>query len=177
MKKILFLTLTAFLFASCGNSNDTSDQPLSEEALTDSIEHLDSIMRADIWFDTIKSNQMIAWCLEYANRFPEDSLAPVYMKKAAEIQMNDGNFEQAVATLDSIIDLYPGFENVADCHFLKGWAYEQNQQYELARETYSRFVNDYPDHVLASDIRKTLARSTVGMTPEEQLKEALSHRK
>ena len=179
MKKILFVVLGTALLAACGNKNkdDVASLPLSQKALNDSINMLDSLMYTDIQFDTIKSNKMIGWCLEYASRFSEDSLAPVYMQKAAMIQMNNGDFEQAVATLDSIIELYPGFENVADCHFLKGQAYEQNQQYDLARKTYTDFVNEYPDHVLASDIRKTLDRSMVGMTPEEQLKVAIAHNK
>lgn len=174
MKKVLFVVLGMVLLVACGNNDNNAgaSQALSQEALSDSINNLDSLMHTDLQFDSIKSNKMIAWCLEYASRFPEDSLAPVYMKRTAEIQIDNGDFEQAVSTLDSIIELYPGFENVADCHFLKGWAYEQNEQYDLARETYTEFINLYPDHVLASDIHKTL--SMVGMTPEEQLKVALA---
>ena len=68
--------------------------------------------------------------------------------------------------------LYPGFEDIAMCQFLKGQAYEANQQYDLAREAYTEFVNNYPDHILAADTRKMIP--LIGMTPEEQLEAILA---
>ena len=173
-----FSLLAFLLLAACGdNKSNTSNTPqhLSQEALTDSIENLDSIMRTDYLFDTVRSNKMIGWCNEYAERFPEDSLAPVYLLTSAQIQISKGDFEQGISTLDSIIVLYPGFENVAVCQFLKGMAYEQNQQYDMARQAYTDFVTNYPDHVLASDIRKAIPM--VGLSPEKQLETVLAHKK
>lgn len=170
-----FLLFLIFLLTACSSNNTETPQPLTQEALLDSIDSLDLSMREDLRLDTAKSNQMVAWCLEYASRFPEDSLAPVYMLKTAQIQINSGEFEQGLNTLDSIIELYPGFEDVAICQYLKGQAYEQNQQYDKAREAYTLFVTNYPDHYLAPDTRKMLP--LVGLSPEEQLEKILAQKK
>lgn len=177
MKKTYYIVFAFCLsvLVACGSNNEETIDTLSQESLVDSIDSLDLSLREDFKIDTAKSNKMIAWCLEYANRFPEDSLAPVYMLKSAQIQINGGNFEQGLATLDSIIELYPGFEDVAICQYLKGQAYEQNQEYEKAREAYTLFVTNYPDHYLAPDTRKMLP--LVGLSPEEQLQKVLDSKK
>ena len=169
---LFFLLLTA-----CGANRNDEDTllPLTQEALIDSIDNLDRSLREDLHFDAVKANLMTAWCLEYAERFPEDSLAPVYMLKTAQIQINSGEFDQGVSLLDSIIELYPGFEDVAICQYLKGQAYEQNQQYDKAREAYTLFVTNYPDHYLTPDTKKNLPY--VGMSPEEQLQKVLASKK
>ena len=75
--------------------------------------------------------------------------------------------------LDSVITLYPGYDDIAGCHFLKGQAYENNEQYDKAREAYTLFVTNYPDHYLAPDTRKMLPY--IGMTPEEMLDAILAN--
>lgn len=172
---ILYFSFFILLLTACSTSNTEDPQPLTQEALLDSIDSMDLALREDLQFDTSKSSKMVAWCLEYAERFPEDSMAPVYLLKTAQIQINGGEFEQGLSILDSIIELYPGFEDVAICQYLKGQAYEQNQQYDKAREAYTLFVTEYPDHYLAPDTRKMLP--LVGLSPEEQLEKVLAQKK
>ena len=86
------------------------------------------------------------------------------MMRAADLSLNLGQTEQAIDLLDSIINLYPGFEDLAGCMFLKGYAYESGEMYDEAREAYSQFVNEYPDHYLAQDTKKMLPY--IGMSPE-----------
>ena len=169
MKKIFALALGCALLAACSHK----PEPLTYEQLTDSIDALEADMSTnEITADTAKANLIIDLYTQFASLYPEDSLAPIYMMRAAEVNINMGNFEPAVNMLDSVIHLYPGFEDVAGCQFLKAWTYELNQQYDLAREAYTEFLANYPDHFLAADIRKMLPY--VGMTPEEQL-ESITH--
>ena len=164
MKKIILAIMGMGLLAACGNKNNVPDR----DVLVDSIEVMEqSLMNASVNTDLQKSNQMIALYDLFANNYPDDSLAPIYMFRSAEIEINTGNYEAGIATLDSIMNLYPGYEELPICQFMKGTAYEMNQQYDLAREAYTEFVERYPDHVLASDTRKILPY--VGLTPEEQL--------
>lgn len=164
MRKIILAIMGMGLLAACGNKNNVPDR----DVLVDSIEVMEqSLMNASVNTDLQKSNQMIALYDLFANNYPDDSLAPIYMMRSAEIEINTGNYEAGIATLDSIMNLYPGYEELPICQFMKGTAYEMNQQYDLAREAYTEFVERYPDHVLASDTRKILPY--VGLTPEEQL--------
>ena len=73
--------------------------------------------------------------------------------------------EQAVGLLDSVINLYPGFEDLGGCWFMKGYAYENAERFDEAREAYNYFVENYPEHYLAADTRKTLPY--LGMTAAE----------
>jgi outer membrane protein assembly factor BamD (BamD/ComL family) len=164
MKKTILCTLGLLLIASCGHKN----QEMDREEMLDSIEQMqERVPQTAITANATTAAQMVEMYNRFATSFPDDSLAPVFMLRAAEIDINIGNFEQAISLLDSVINLYPGFEDIAGCQFMKGWAYEQNQQYDLAREAYTEFVTNYPDHFLASDTRKMLPY--IGMTPEETL--------
>ncbi len=169
MKKIAILTFGALLAVACGHRDEVPDH----DALIDSISNVEQGLGFfAIGADTSKVNLIIALYGLFASNFPEDSLAPVYMLRSAEVQVNTGNFEGGIAMLDSIMNLYPGFEDLAICQFMKGQAYEANQQYDLAREAYTEFLERYPDHVLAADTRKMLP--FVGLTPEEQLEAILA---
>jgi tetratricopeptide (TPR) repeat protein len=169
MKKILFFPIGLALLASCNNINN---EGLSRDELIDSIETLDSLDAYDMVANPEKANEIIALFNQFVNQYPDDSLTPIYLMKMAETQIALGEFEQGIANLDSIILRHPDFEDVAGCQFLKGWAYEQNEQYDEAREAYTEFVTRYPDHVLAADVKKTLP--LVGLSPEEQLKKVRS---
>lgn len=172
MKKIAILSLGALLAMACGHKKE---QP-NHDALIDSISNVEeSLAYFAVGADTAKANQIITLYDLFVNNFPDDSLAPVYMLRTAEVQINTGSFEAGITTLDSIIALYPGFEDLAMCQFLKGQAYEMNQQYDLAREAYTEFVNNYPDHLLAADTRKMLP--LIGLTNEEQLEAILAQNK
>lgn len=164
MKKIAIYAIGMLLTVACCHKNETPDH----DALIDSISNEEqSLAYFAVGADTSKANHIIALYNLFVNNFPDDSLAPVYMLRTAEVQINTGSFEEGINTLDTLMALYPGFEEIAMCQFLKGQAYESNQQYDLAREAYTEFVETYPDHVLAADTRKMLP--LVGLTPEEQL--------
>jgi tetratricopeptide (TPR) repeat protein len=87
------------------------------------------------------------------------------MQRAAEISINLGQTDQAIDLLDSIVTLYPAYEDVAGCYFMKGYAYEVAEQIDMAREAYTYFVENYPDHYLAPDTKKMI--NFLGMTPED----------
>ncbi|MGX8713508.1 MAG: tetratricopeptide repeat protein [bacterium] len=168
MKKIAILTLGALLAVACGNKKDVP----GHDELIDSISAMEqNLATYSVTADTAKAHAILAMYNQFVENYPDDSLAPIYMLNAAEININLSDYEQGISLLDSIITLYPGFEDVAMCQFLKGQAYEQNQQYDLAREAYTEFVTKYPDHLLAADTRKMIP--LVGLTPEEQLEAIL----
>lgn len=157
---VLRFSLFAFavvLMAACGPNRDKELQAIEEQE-----EMLSSI---NVAYDDSNASEMLALYRKFVADFPNDSLAPVYMLRAADLCINIGRPEEAIDLLDSIIDMHPDFSDVAGCCFLKGFAYENAGLYDEAREAYSYFVETYPDHYLAEDVRKTIPY--VGMTPEE----------
>lgn len=156
MKKILYCLMGIALIAACS--------PNREQRVKDIEEHEQQLSTIDISSDDSDAVEMVNLYLKFANDFADDSLAPVYMMRAAELSINLGQTEQAVGLLDSVISIYPGFEDIAGCMFLKGYAYESGEQYEEAKEAYTQFVESYPDHYLAQDTKKML--QYIGMSPE-----------
>lgn len=163
MKKTLALLSALLLLAGCA--------PNREKQLKAIEEHEQALSSLDIIADDSGIDAILALYRTFAADFPDDSLAPVYLQRAADVSISIGRQEQAVALLDSVIDFYPGFEDLGGCWFLKGYAYETAGQYDQARKAYSYFVENYPDHSLANDTRKTLPY--LGMSPEEMLEAIL----
>lgn len=156
MKKIVLCLLGIALLAAC--------KPNREKEIAAIEQHEQQLSTIDISAADTETMETINLYRQFATDFPEDSLAPVYMMRAADLSLNLGQTEQAIDLLDSIINLYPGFEDLAGCMFLKGYAYESGEMYDEAREAYSQFVNEYPDHYLAQDTKKMLPY--IGMSPE-----------
>lgn len=164
MKKILCCLMGIMLLAACG--------PNREQRVKEIEEHELQLSTIDISSDDSEAVEMLSLYRRFAADFSDDSLAPVYMMRAADLSINLGQTEQAVALLDSVTELYPGFEDVAGCMFLKGYAYECAEMYDQAKEAYTQFVETYPDHYLAQDTRKML--QYIGMSPEEMFEAVMN---
>jgi len=161
MKKILIVCGAVLMLAACGQKpnrealqKDIEEQETSFDYMNVTAEKVDSVQSA-----------MTELYRKYYTAFPEDSLSPVYMQRAADLLIGRSMESQAVALLDSIIDQYPNYEDLGGCWFLKGYAYEQAEDFDNAKEAYGYFVDNYPDHYLANDTRTSL--KYLGMSTEE----------
>lgn len=157
MKKTLVIIAASLLMIACGQDREKEIKNIEQHEI--------ELSTIDISSDDSAAVEMVALYRQFAADFPDDSLAPAYMQRAAEISINIGQTEQAIDLLDSIITLYPAYEDVAGCYFMKGYAYEVAEQIDQAREAYTYFVENYPDHYLAADTKKMIP--FLGMTPED----------
>ena len=115
------------LMAACSTPN-------REKELQKIEEHEQMLSAIDISSDDNAAMELLALYRQFANDFPEDSLAPAFMARAADLCINLGKSDDAVNLLDSVITLYPGYEDIAGCYFLKGYAYENAEKYDEAKE-------------------------------------------
>lgn len=147
------------LLASCGPNREKSIKAinLNEQKLS----------AIDITTEDSLAMQTVEMYITFATEFPDDYMAPVYMKRAAEIKTNMDAPEEAIELLDSIISQYPGYDDLADCYFLKGQAYEKAGDYEMARQVYAEFADKYPNHVLAASTKTMLEHNLIGASQEE----------
>lgn len=108
MKWTLVAALTVVLY-SCGGSNE----PQTKEEFIEAFENYeDSLMKnTDAQSDTKVGVQYAERCLEIAHKFPKDPEAPKYMDKAHMIFSNLGLHSRSVALADTIITMYPRYEN------------------------------------------------------------------
>lgn len=155
--KIILAALIALLMVSCGKSRD---KELAQIAAME-----ESLGRIAV--DYAKADSLIALYTQFADHFQKDSLAPIYLMKAADVSINVGKAAEAVQYLDRIIDNYPDYADMGGCYFLKGLAFERSEQFDLAKEAYTFFVETYPDHELASDTKKMIP--LLGLSSEEMM--------
>ena len=164
-QKVLFIALAALLTAACG--------PNREERINQIEEFEDSVFESASVADPATADRLSEMYVAFADKYPSDSLAPIYLLKAGEVMSNTQHTDDAVALFDRIVNDYPDFEEVPTCLFLKGNAYEMNAQYDEARESYQEYLDRYPDHLFSDQVRLMMPR--LGMTPEEMLADILAH--
>lgn len=168
MKKAIICMIGLAMMAACGHK-------MSREEMIKTIEEHEQTFEIDLLNVDTTDNapmEMVTLYRQFYKQFPNDSLTPVYMQRAADINISLGNADGAVALLDSIITLHPDYADVAGCWFLKGYAYETAENFDAAREAYTHFVDNYPDHYLAKDTRTTL--QYLGLSPEEMFEAIMS---
>ena len=157
MKKIaLAISVMATLaFASCNNKTDTPDH----DALAHTIDSIETplMMEAQVAsIDTAKGRQLVELYVQFADAFPQDSLAATYLARAASVSNGMGNIDDMVEYFDRVINDYPDYEHLDECYYVKGIALDNAGRRDEARETYQAFLDLFPDHFLAEDIRKAL---------------------
>lgn len=106
--------------------------------------------------------------VKYAEDHPNAEDAPEYLFKAVEVSINAmQDTQQSIDLVNRLVSGYPEYDkNPVALFMLASFVYEdQKQEYDKARETYRRIVNDYPDSPFAKDA--AIAMEQVGMTPEQ----------
>ena len=75
--------------------------------------------------------------------------------------------KQSIELVEKLVSDYPEYDkNPVALFMLASFVYEdQKQEYDKARETYRRIMDNYPDSPFAKDA--AIAMKQVGMTPEQ----------
>lgn len=167
MLKIAITLITAtVLLSSCNNSENSNNVKLSDITKLET-ELFSSRLEAP---DMTKVKQLADMYIDYAGQHPDDSIAPVFLFKAADINMNLNNPEITIGLFNDVISKYPNFENMSTVLFLKGFVYEdQLNDYENAKKCYLEFLERYPESDFADDAEVSL--KNLGKSPEELIKE------
>jgi len=164
MKKLSFLALFGVILflASCGPSKvKMEDQIISmEKRLFDS----------QNGFTRSGADSLIQQYQDFAEAWPEDSLAPVYLFKAATMLMNLNVGPRSIGIFEEIRNTWPDYEKAPLCLFFTGYVYENVQgDIDKARETYALFIETYPDHDFVDDAKASI--NNLGKTPEQMIEE------
>lgn len=161
---ILLAGLIALTFAACNPKNN-------REAALREIETADSILSVSVnrmAVDMDQAAHIVDLYTQFADQFPEDSLTPGFLHKAGDIAAHIGQEDNAVVIYDRILSDYTDYPALAEICFNKAWTLEQGQRYAEAKEAFQQFVDQYPEHPLAKDIRFMLEQNLIGLSVEEQ---------
>ncbi len=107
--------------------------------------------------------------LEFADQFPNDSLAPEYLFRAAEIDANVLGAQLAIGYYDRIIENHKNFDKYPETIFMKAFIYDRNfKNVKMAERFYKIFIKQFPDHELTDDARLSIQH--LGLSDEELIK-------
>ncbi len=165
MKTFTFIgiVLTGLMLVSCQPSKDKMIKEITEKenALFSNNSPVP---------DKTKVTEMVELYKKFAAKLPKDSLAPVYLYKAANLLMNSDKNDDAISLLDNIIKDYENFDKIEEAYFLKAFIYDNNiKNINKARTAYSDFLKKYPKSDLADDAQISI--DNLGKTPEQIIKE------
>ncbi len=162
--KNYFFTIFILVFLiSCGPSKNDSIQGISEKE--------DALFNEKGGMTSLdKANELVVMYIEFADQYPEDSMAAEYIFKGADISMNINQPQQAIDLYDRIINDYPDFRKAPECLFLKGYVYENYfNDLDQARAIYTEFIEKYPENDFADDAQISI--NNLGKSPEELIQE------
>jgi tetratricopeptide (TPR) repeat protein len=121
-------------------------------------------------FDREGAEKLLKLYDTFITEFPEDTLAPVFLYKSANLQMNATNPKDAVSRYNRLIKEYPENEKSATSLFFMGFIYENHlKDLDKAKESYLLFIEKFPNHELVKDARMSV--QNLGKTPEQIIQE------
>ncbi len=140
-----------------------------KEKMEKEIASLESrLFDAESGFSRAGADSLIKDYQNFAEAYPADSLAPVYLFKAASMVMNLQNGLMAITLFNQIRTTYPDYEKAPLCLFFTGYVQENVLgDIDQARDTYTLFIETYPDHDFADDAQASI--NNLGKTPEEMI--------
>jgi outer membrane protein assembly factor BamD (BamD/ComL family) len=165
MKKSAVLAFSGIMMVmvSCGPSHDKVVNRI--QTMEKSLFSPDAVS-----FNKEKADSLLSLYTEFIREYPKDSLAPAFLFKAANIEMNANNGKRALELFDQYIKDYPDKPKASLCLFFKAFIYENlMQDIEKARETYLLFIENYPNDDFTKDAKMALAN--LGKTPEMIIRE------
>lgn len=168
MRKILGIFVVSMIVLSCSQSkkNDVINR---QKAIKQIESNLDSVRNVRLLLpDDIYPLTTAYW--QYYEDFPEDSLSPFYLYKAAELTIYMQQGIKAISYLKRIEQYYPDYSDLSSVLFLIGFTYDNDvRDYDSAKQYYSLFLEKYPDHQLANDTKILI--QNLGKSPEELIRE------
>ncbi|PLW91763.1 MAG: hypothetical protein C0592_14245 [Marinilabiliales bacterium] len=167
ISRILIVISIAVFVAACSNA---------KEQLIDDIKAKEQIVSESIGdqFDKSTAESLRQDYLQFANEYPDDSLAPVFMHKASELAINLNMPQEAVSTIDSLIIKFPDYQFLPDAWFFKGFIQETYLNDEAgALKTYETFIEKFPKHEMVPQVQFSI--ENMGVSEEELIKQFMQN--
>lgn len=159
----LMFTVTSLCLSSCGKSREESIKKITDlEARTE--KESGSPSEAQLSYD------LEVLYTDFAQRFPEDSMAPAYLFKAIDRNVKMGWGDRAVKAADLFLNKYPNDRRAPDALFYKAFVYDNQLNDDVSAGTfYNEFIQKYPKHPFAPSAEASIRN--LGKTDEELIRE------
>lgn len=149
-----------------------SEQPANTDCLVlkANARKMDSTLLKQMDLNKDLGNKAIKAFLDFAHYCKQDSAAPVFLIKTAQVAQALTNYEQAKIALETCITDYPEFKNKAAALFLLGQLYDEAHQLNdevKALQYYKQIIKEYPKTDWAASAQGAIA--LLGKTDAEIL--------
>lgn len=167
----LFILLTALVIAFTSCSNDEAKKKEQADLSTKIAELEIKVMDTVTYIiDYQVAKELGPAYIKYVKTYPQDSLAPDYLYKAAELNqaLDKGNL--SVKYYEQFLTDYPDNERAGTAMFQMAFVYENLvQNKELAVKYFNEFIEKYPNHPLVPSAEMSI--ENIDKSPEELIKE------
>lgn len=156
------------------NSKPTGAEAATEAQLISTLGQLESQLRESSGktLDTAKINTFVQNAETLAQRFPQDSLAPLYLFKAAELRHASGKWAEAVELWGTVDSKFKSYQRSPEALFMQGFVSENDlQDREQAIRYYEVFLAKYPQHPMADDARALIENLKKGISDQELIEQ------
>ncbi|MCO6476041.1 MAG: tetratricopeptide repeat protein [Phaeodactylibacter sp.] len=176
MKNLIFFLAIAgsLLLTSCG-AGPGAEEPLDRDHLSELIQALNGTLQEQKdqeRTDTATARDLADRAEEFAQRFPQDTLAPKFLFQAATASRGIGDFNKAVELWSKVATEYNSHRKAPEALFLQGFTLDENlRDTTRARRQYEAFLEQYPKHPLANDARVLLEAIRTGKSAGDLVEE------
>lgn len=140
MKRTIIAVFAFLLFFSCAKKSDKEQYALEIAKMER------SVLQDSSGIKPKEADSLVALYKGFAELYPEDSLSPAYLYRAADVLANRKECLKAVEVLESLIQKYPKDAYAEQAAFLKGIVYQEAcLNKEKAAECFKSFIASYPD--------------------------------
>lgn len=170
MKKNIFFLALALFFAACQSQDKTGkpgQQQLGEEIAALEKQLLDgngdASKKPDIAVELVEKT------LQYAELYPQDTLTPNLLFKAADAARGARQYGKAVQLWGQVWRNYEKHPRAPMALFLQGFTFDSDlRKADMAKKYYTQFLEKYPNDPLADQVKQLL--SVVDENPEDLVK-------
>ena len=160
------------LLQGCGGSGQKGAGGNSDtlrQSCINTISALETKLKTASTPDPYTYNLTITAYTKFSDNFPQDTLAPVCLYKAAQMAMSLNQYQRALTILDNAATKYPTFRRLPDCIFLQAFIYDDKMKDTAkARAKYQEVITKFPQSAYAEQARGAIP--LLGLSNEEIIK-------
>lgn len=148
--------LPLLVLAACGTTEQPAADPgkVSPPGTIERITAQETSFTANPVFDDRTGSALFAVYTEFAKQYPQDTMAPEYLLRAARLAKALRKPQESIALCDSIVKNYPTWHALPVVCMNKGITYQDElQDKEGARKAYEDVIARFPDHPYARDAK------------------------
>jgi TolA-binding protein len=172
--KLILAAGITLLIAACNNNSTTEQktetkEPPREQYLAQ-VKRLEAEMHKSLEINKDTAARAIKAYSDYVLFFPNDSVSPDYLFKAAEIATAIQQYQQALIYYQTITSKYPKFTFIRESLYLQGYLLDNFLNDDAkAKAVYEQVIGKYPGSNYAKDAQAAI--NNLGKTDEQLIEE------